>query len=90
MGNPCAVGSPLPHIDVPIPAGIIDLDSHSDLLDFSERASKMRSSESSSILFRYSGVITDGASSRPMSEIELSDTLAQPLESTKSDNLTPA
>ena len=62
---------PLPHIDVLIPAGKIDLDSHSDFLNSSQQASTMGSREPSSILFRYSGIITDGASSRPMSKVEL-------------------
>ena len=79
LGNPCAVDSPLPHIDVLIPAGNIDLDSHSDLLSSSQRALTMGSRGSSSILFRYSGVITDGASSRPMSEIELKEELLHSL-----------
>lgn len=72
-GNPRVIDSPLPHIDVLIPAGNIDLDSHSDFLSSSQHASAMGSRESSGILFRYSGIITDGASSRPMSEIELKE-----------------
>ncbi|KAL9138699.1 MAG: hypothetical protein Q9175_000054 [Cornicularia normoerica] len=71
LGNPRVIDSPLPHIDVLIPAGDIDLDSHSDFLISSQHASTMGSRGSSGILFRYSGVITDGASSRPMSETEL-------------------
>ncbi|KAL9071406.1 MAG: hypothetical protein Q9161_004265 [Pseudevernia consocians] len=78
-GNPCAIDSPLPYIDVLIPAGNIDLNSHSDLLSSSQHASTMGSRGSSSILFRYSGVITDGASSRPMSETELKEELLHSL-----------
>lgn len=70
---PCVTDSPLPHIDVLIPAGAFNLDSHSDLLSSSQHASNAGSKESSSVLYRYSGVITDGASSRPMSEIELKE-----------------
>ncbi|CAD6589544.1 MAG: hypothetical protein ASARMPREDX12_003869 [Alectoria sarmentosa] len=72
-GNPRVMKSPLPHIDILIPAGSIDLDSHSDFLSSSQHAPTMGSRESSSILFRYSGLITDGASSRPMSETELKE-----------------
>lgn len=78
-GNPCAIDSPLPHIDVLIPAGNIDLNSHSDLLSSSQHASTMGSCGSSSILLRYSGVVTDGASSRPMSETELKEELLHSL-----------
>lgn len=72
-GNPCVPDSPLPHINVLIPAGNIDLDSHSDLVCSSQHTSRMGSRESSGILFRYSGLITDGTSARPMSEIELKE-----------------
>ena len=72
-GVPGALDSPLPHIDVLIPVGSIDLDSHSDFLASSQHASAMGSRESSGILFRYSGVITDGPSARPMSETELEE-----------------
>lgn len=67
------IDSPLPYIDVLIPAGNINLDSQSDFFSSSRHASTKGSRDSSSILFRYSGVVTDGASSRPMSEIELKE-----------------
>lgn len=70
---PGVIDSPLPHIDVLIPAGDFDLDSHSNPLISSQQASNMGSRESSRVLFRYSGVITDGASARPMSETELKE-----------------
>lgn len=72
-GNPGVMDSPLPHIDVLIPAGKFNLDSHSDFLSYSQQASTMGSREPSSMPFRYSGIITDGASSRPMSKIELEE-----------------
>ena len=72
-GVPGALESPFPHIDVLIPVGGIDLDSHSEFLASSQRASAMGSRESSSIVFRYSGLITDGPSARPMSESELEE-----------------
>ena len=72
-GKPRVIDSSLPHIDVLIPAGNMDLDSESAFLSSSQPASMKGGRESSSILFRYSGVITDGASSRPMSEIELKE-----------------
>ena len=72
-GVPGALDSLLPHIDVLIPVGSIDLDSHSGLLASSQHASAMGSRESSGILFRYSGLITDGPSARPMSETELEE-----------------
>ena len=72
-GVPGALESPFPHIDVLIPVGSIDLDSHSELLASPQRASAMGSRESSGILFRYSGLITDGPSARPMSENELEE-----------------
>ena len=71
--HPGVIDSPLPHIDVLIPAGDFDLDSHSNPLISSQHASNMGSRESSSVLLRYSGVITDGASARPMSETELKE-----------------
>ena len=64
--------SPLPHIDVPIPGGNINLDSHSDFLSSSQHPSTKGSRESPEILFRCSGVLTHGAS-RLMSEIELKE-----------------
>lgn len=79
-GNLGVMDSTLPHIDVLIPAGKFDLNSHSDFLSSSQRASTTRSRESSSMLFRYSGIITDGASSRPMSKIELEEGVLQSLE----------
>ena len=78
-GNPRVMDSPLPHIDVLIPAGNIDLDSHPDFLSSSQHVSSMGSRDSSSILLRYTGIITDGASSRPMSEIELKDEVSHSL-----------
>lgn len=72
-GNLGVMDSILPHIDVLIPAGKFNLDSHSDFLSSSQQASTMGSREPSSMLFRYSGIITDGASSRPMSKIELEE-----------------
>ena len=72
-GVPGVLESPFPHIDVLIPVGGIDLDSHSELLASPQRASAMGSRESSSIVFRYSGLITDGPSARPMSESELEE-----------------
>ena len=71
--HPGVIDSPLPHIDVRIPAGEFDLDSHSNHSISSQDAANMESRESSSVLFRYSGVITDGASARPMSETELKE-----------------
>ena len=65
--------SPLPQIDVLIPAGKINLNSHTDFLSSSQQVSTVGLGESSSMLFRYSGIIMDGASSRPMSEIELKE-----------------
>ena len=65
--------SPLPQIDVLIPAGKINLNSHTNFLSSSQQVSTVGLGESSSILFRYSGTIMDGASSRPMSEIELKE-----------------
>ena len=79
-GNQRVIDSPLPHIDVLIPAANIDLDSHSDFLSSSHHASTRGSRESSSVLFRYTGVVTDGASSRPMSDIELKDEVLHSLE----------
>lgn len=79
-GNPGVMDSPLPHIDVLIPAGIFNLDSHLDFLSSSQQASTMGSREPSSMLFRYSGIITDGASSRPMSKIELEEGVLHSLE----------
>lgn len=78
-GNPRVRDSPLPHIDVLIPAGNIDLESHSHFLSSSQPASTTGSRESSSILCRYSGVITDGVSSRPMSDIELKEAVLNSL-----------
>ncbi len=72
-GNPCATNSLLPHIDVLIPAGNINLNTHTDFLSSSQHAVFMGSRESSSILLRYSGLIMDGASSRPMFETELKE-----------------
>ncbi|KAM0797800.1 hypothetical protein BDR22DRAFT_891850 [Usnea florida] len=72
-GVPGALESSFPHIDVLIPMGSIDLDSHSEFLASPQRGSAMGSSESSGILFRYSGLITDGLSARPMSESELEE-----------------
>ena len=79
-GDICVTDSPLPHIDVLIPDGTIDLGSHPDFLSSSQHASTMESRESSSVLFRYSGIITDGPSSRPMSEIELKEEALHALE----------
>ena len=78
---PGVIDSPLPHIDVLIPAGDFDLDSHSTPLISSQHASNTGSRESSSVLFRYSGVITDGASARPMSETELKEEVIHSLGS---------
>ena len=72
-GVPGALESPFPHIDVLIPVGSIDLDSHSELLASPQRASAMGSRESSGILCRYSGLITYGPFARPMSERELEE-----------------
>ena len=72
-GVPGALESPFPHIDVLIPVGSIDLDSHSELLASPQRASASGSREASGILFRYSGLITDGPSARPMSKSELEE-----------------
>ena len=67
--SPDVYKSPLPQIDVLIPAGTIDLDSHTNFLSSSQQVSTVGLGESSSMLFRYSGMIMDGAS-RPMSKIE--------------------
>ena len=64
--------SPIPQIDVIIPAGKINLNSHTNFLSSSQQVSPVGVGESSSMLFRYSGIIMDGAS-RPMSEIELKE-----------------
>ena len=64
--------SPLPQIDVPIPAGKIDLNSHTNFLSSSRQVSTAGPGEASGMPFRYSGVIMDRAS-RPMSEIELEE-----------------
>ena len=70
-GNLGIVDSSLLHIDALVPAGEVDLDSRSDFFSSSQHASTMASRESSGILCRYSGIITDGASLRSMSEIKL-------------------
>ena len=78
--NPGVFYSPLPQIDVLIPAGNINLNSHTNFLSSSQQASMVEAGKSSSILLRYSGIITDGASSRPMSEIELEEEVKNSLE----------
>ena len=78
--NPSIFDSPLPQIDVLIPAGNINIDPHTNFLSLSQQASTTGGRESSSILFRYSGIVTDGASSRPMSEIELKEQVKSALE----------
>ena len=70
-GNPGIVDSSLLHIDALVPAREIDLDSHSDFFSSSQHASTMGSTGSSRILFSYSRIITNGASSRSMSENRL-------------------
>ena len=70
--NPDVYHSSLPQIDVLIPAGKINLDSHTDFLSSSRQVSTVGLGESSSMLFRYSGIIMDGAS-RPVSEIKLKE-----------------
>ena len=64
--------SPLPHIDVTIPAGKINLNSHTNFLSSSQQESTVGSGKSSSMLFRYSGIIMDDAS-RLMSEVEVKE-----------------
>lgn len=70
-GKPGIVDSSLPHIDALVPAGEHDLDSRSDSFSSSQHAPMMGSRKSSRILFRYSRIITNGASSRSMSENKL-------------------
>ena len=70
----------LPHIDVLIPAGHMDLNSRTDLLSSSQYALNTKSRRSSSMLFRYSGIITDGASSRPTPDAELGKEVLRSLE----------
>ena len=70
--NPNVNHSSLPQIDVLIPAGKINLNSHTDFLSSSQQVSTVGLGESSSMLFRYSGLIMDG-SSRPVSEIKLKE-----------------
>ena len=81
LGSPDFIDSLLPHIDVFIPEGDINLDSHSDFLSSSRHASTMGSRESRRILFHYSGTITHGASSRPISEVELEEGMLHSLGS---------
>ena len=71
--NPGGVDRLLPHINILVPAGSIDLGSHLDFLSSSQHASMIGSRESSSMLFRYSGIIKDDSSSRPMSKTELEE-----------------
>ena len=70
--KPDVYNSPLPQIDVLIPAGKINLNSHTNFLSSSRQVSTAGPGESSGMLFRYSDVIMDRAS-RPMSEIELEE-----------------
>ena len=70
--NPDVYNSSLPQINVLIPAGKINLNSHTNFLSASQQVSTVGLGESSSMLCRYSGIVMDGAS-RPMSEFEFKE-----------------
>ena len=78
--NSSGVDRLLPHINILVPAGSIDLASHSDFLSSSQHASMMGNGEVSGMLLRYSGIIKDDSSSRPMSKTELEEAALHSLE----------
>lgn len=65
-----------PFLDVEIPGGAFDSDPSSDPLSSSQHAPSMGSQNTSSIVVgRFSGIISDGSSQRPMSLCEIENSL---------------